>query len=110
MLDDLLAFAPRGWLCGLTSANAGRRLGEEEAGAAIAERPGLAWAQSVAQGLDAARTAVKAGQAEAILVTGSFHTVGEALVALGLAKPDRPYERPARDIPPRAALAHGGAS
>jgi dihydrofolate synthase / folylpolyglutamate synthase len=110
MLDALLGFAPRGWLCGLTSANPGRRLAEEEAGPAIAERPGLAWAESVAHGLDGARSAVTAGKADAILVTGSFHTVGEALVALGLAKPDLPYERFACDTPPRAALAHGGAS
>ena len=110
MLDALLAFAPRGWLCGLESASPGRRLGEEDARPAIAERPGVTWAGSVGHGLDAARSAVTGGQADAILVTGSFHTVGEALVALGLATPDQPYERSARDVAPPAALAHGGAS
>ena len=37
------------------------------------------------------RRRVEEGDADAILVTGSFHTVGEALVALGLAGPEEPY-------------------
>lgn len=109
MLDALLGLAPRGWLCGLASANPGRWLGPEEARPAIAERPGVAWADTVGQGLDAARAAVGAGDADAVLVTGSFHTVGEALIALGLAAPDTPYEPAAREIAEFAALAHGGA-
>jgi dihydrofolate synthase/folylpolyglutamate synthase len=109
MLDALLGLAPRGWLCGLASASPGRRLGEEEAGPAIAERPGVCWAATVGEGLDAARAAALAGEADAILVTGSFHTVGEALVALGVAAPDTPYEPSAREIPQFAALAHGEA-
>jgi dihydrofolate synthase/folylpolyglutamate synthase len=109
MLDALLGLAPRGWLCGLASASPGRRLGEEGAGPAIAERPGVCWAATVGEGLDAARAAALAGEADAILVTGSFHTVGEALVALGVAAPDTPYEPSAREIPQFAALAHGEA-
>jgi hypothetical protein len=34
---------------------------------------------------------VRGGDAEFVLVTGSFHTVGEALVDLGLAEADTPY-------------------
>ena len=56
----------------------------------------------MAEGLAAARADVEAGLAEAVLVTGSFHTVGEALVALGLATEGEPYERPAA-APPVAA-------
>ena len=110
MLDALRTLAPRGWLCGLESASPERRLGQVEAGPALAERPGVRWAASVGEGLAAARSTVAAGEADAILVTGSFHTVGEALVALGLATPDRPYERAARDLSPPTAMAHGGAS
>jgi folylpolyglutamate synthase/dihydropteroate synthase len=68
----------------------------------LAGRPGVVWSESVAEGIAAAREDVKAGLAEAILVTGSFHTVGEALVALGLATEGVPYERPAA-APPVAA-------
>ena len=93
MLDALLALAPRGWLCGLATANAGRRLTAAEASTALADRPGATWVESVGEGLVAARNRVEQGEADAILVTGSFHTVGEALVALGFARPDGPYTR-----------------
>ena len=102
MLDALWRIAPRGRLCGLATANPGRRLSARDAGVSLAGRPGVVWSESVAEGIAAAREDVKAGLAEAILVTGSFHTVGEALVALGLATEGVPYERAAA-APPVAA-------
>ena len=107
MLDALRRFAPRGRLCGLATANPGRRLSAREAAAALAARPGVAWADSVGEGLAAARKDVEAGLADAVLVTGSFHTVGEALLALGLATEGEPYERMAAPPP---VLTRGGAS
>ena len=108
MLDVLLGLAPRGWLCHLGTANSGRRLTADAAAAALTARPGVEWARSVAEGLAAARADVAAGAADSILVTGSFHTVGEALVALGAASPDRPYEPAPREAPAVAAVAAGG--
>ena len=102
MLDTLRRIAPRGRLCGLATANPGRRLSADQAAAALAARPGVEWAESVGEGLAAARADVEAGLAQAVLVTGSFHTVGEALVALGLATEGEPYERAAAP-PPVAA-------
>jgi folylpolyglutamate synthase/dihydropteroate synthase len=99
MLDALLGVAPRGRLCGLKTANAGRRLLFRDVTAALEARPGAAWAESVGEGLEAARAEVARGEADAILVTGSFHTVGEALVALDIATPGQPYERPAPEVP-----------
>jgi dihydrofolate synthase/folylpolyglutamate synthase len=108
MLDALLRFAPRGRLCGLATANAGRRLSAADAATALATRPGISWEEGVAEGLVAARADVAAGNADAILVTGSFHTVGEGLVALGLAAPDEPYEPSRPELPAEAMSAHGG--
>jgi dihydrofolate synthase/folylpolyglutamate synthase len=93
MLDALVAIAPRGWLCGLATANSGRELSAAATAGALASRPHVSWAESVSEGLAAARDRVVAGDADAILVTGSFHTVGEALVALGVARADEPYAR-----------------
>ncbi|HJR54114.1 MAG TPA: Mur ligase family protein [Gemmatimonadota bacterium] len=107
MLDALLRFAPCGHLCGLATANPGRRLSAREAAAALASRPGIAWSESVGEGLAAARKDVEAGLADAVLVTGSFHTVGEALLALGLASDGEPYERMAAAPP---VLTRGGAA
>ncbi len=105
MLDALLGLAPRGRLCGLETANAGRRLGMEEAAPALAQRPGVRWSETVGGALEDARADVVAGTADAILVTGSFHTVGEALVALGVAARGRPYEPAVRERP---AVGAGG--
>ncbi len=102
MLDALRRISPRGRLCGLATANPGRRLSVRDADTALAGRPGVAWSESVGKGLAAAREDVEAGLAEAVLVTGSFHTVGEALVALGLATEGEPYDRAAA-APPVAA-------
>ena len=102
MLDALRRVAPRGRLCGLATANPGRRLSAADAGAAVRARPGVEWAESVGEALAAARADVGAGLAAAVLVTGSFHTVGEALVALGFATEGEPYERSAA-APPVAA-------
>jgi dihydrofolate synthase/folylpolyglutamate synthase len=93
MLDALRRIAPRGRLCGLATANPGRRLSARDAEAALAVRPGVAWAETVGEGLTAARADVEAGGADGVLVTGSFHTVGEALAALGFAAEGEPYER-----------------
>ena len=99
MLDALLPVASRAWLCGLATAGP-RRLARQEAEREIGAR-GVAWAESVAEALDLARGAVRSGEAGFVLVAGSFHTVGEVLVALGLAcegepyAPDRPSPVPA---------------
>jgi folylpolyglutamate synthase/dihydropteroate synthase len=106
MLDTLLALAPAGWLCGLATANAGRRLTAAETSAVLADRPGAAWVESVGEGLAAAHARVERGEADAILVTGSFHTVGEALIALGLADPDEPYASAATSTSASSAAAH----
>jgi dihydrofolate synthase/folylpolyglutamate synthase len=89
MLDALTPVVARAWLCDLATAGS-RRLAREVAAAEI-ERRGVAWA-TVGEALAAARAVVAAGEAGFVLVAGSFHTVGEALVALGLAAPDEPYE------------------
>jgi dihydrofolate synthase/folylpolyglutamate synthase len=102
MLDALLRLSPRGWLCGLATANRGRRLSADKAAPALAARPGVEWSESVAEALASARADVEAGLAAAVLVTGSFHTVGEALVALGFATEGEPYDRP-NVAPPVAA-------
>jgi dihydrofolate synthase/folylpolyglutamate synthase len=99
MLDALCALAPRGRLCDLASASPGRRLSAADAAPALASRPGVAWSAGVPQALAAARADVAVGMADAILITGSFHTVGEALVALGIAAADRPYDPAPRERP-----------
>ena len=91
MLDALEPVAAMAWLCELASASAGRRLTEPKAARPVAARPWVAWADSVAVGLREARAMVEAGEATRIVVTGSFYTVGEALLALGLAAAGRPY-------------------
>ncbi|HUP01240.1 MAG TPA: Mur ligase family protein [Gemmatimonadota bacterium] len=96
MLDRLEPAAARVWLCGVETASADRRLGSREAAPLLAARPWVVWADSVAEGLAAARAAVAVGEAEQVVVTGSFHTVGEALLALGLATPGEPYMRGSR--------------
>jgi dihydrofolate synthase/folylpolyglutamate synthase len=98
MLDTLLDLAPRGRLCALETASPTRRLEAAAAAPALAERPGVRWAESISAAIEEAREDVEAGVADAILVTGSFHTVGEALVALGRGRPGRAYERPARAL------------
>jgi folylpolyglutamate synthase/dihydropteroate synthase len=103
MLDTLLDLAPSGRLCGLETANPGRRLEEEAAAPVLRERPGVLWSPSVGRAVGEARAEVAAGAADAILVTGSFHTVGEALVALGIAAPRRPYEPSPRERPAAGA-------
>jgi folylpolyglutamate synthase/dihydropteroate synthase len=110
MLDALLRLARRGRLCGLSTANAGRRLTDENTAAALSARSGVTWVDSVEAGIDAARADVAAGDADAILITGSFHTVGEALVALGFAAPGRPYEPSMLGLPAGAGAANGGAA
>lgn len=95
MLDALEPAAARAWLCGLETARPERRLTEPVAAAGVAARHWVEWADDVTTGLAAARAAVAAGEAGRIAVTGSFHTVGEALVALGLARPGEPHRRTA---------------
>jgi dihydrofolate synthase/folylpolyglutamate synthase len=105
MLDALLSLAPSGRLCGLETANTGRRLGIEDTAPALAARADVRWWETVGDALEDARADVAAGTADAILVTGSFHTVGEALVALGFAAAGRPYEPVGRERP---AVSAGG--
>lgn len=57
----------------------------------LALRPWVRWSDSIADGLERAMSVVRSGDAEFVLVTGSFHTVGEALVDLRLASADTPY-------------------
>lgn len=103
MLDALEPVASRIWLCDLATAPAGRRLTESAAAAGLATRSTVEWCGSIQAGLAAARAEVAAGRAGRIVVTGSFVTVGEALVALGVARPGEPYAAgPRRPIPAAA--------
>jgi dihydrofolate synthase/folylpolyglutamate synthase len=90
MLDALAPLTASAWLCELATAG-DRRLAREAAEEAV-ERRGIAWAPDVAFALRMARAEVERGRAACVLVAGSFHTVGESLVALGLADPAEPYE------------------
>lgn len=95
MLDALEPAAARAWLCGLETAPAERRLTEAAAARGVGARDWVEWAPDVVAGLGAARELAAADEAGRIVVTGSFHTVGEALVALGLARAGAPHRRPA---------------
>lgn len=96
MLDALAPAAARVWVCDLATAGA-RRLAREDAASELA-RHGAVWAGRVAEALAAARATVERGEASFVLVSGSFHTVGEALLALGLAEPGEPYEPAGRGV------------
>jgi len=102
MLAGLDPVAARIRLCGLASAPPDRAL---DPAAAASGLDGVEPALSVEEALHAAREEVAAGEADAVLVTGSFHTVGEALVALGMARAGEPYTPSA----PAAAVAAGRA-
>ncbi len=91
MLDRLRSVASRGWLCGLRTAPESRSMEHACIRNTLALRPWMRWSDSIAEGLERARSVVRGGDAEFVLVTGSFHTVGEALVDLGLAEADTPY-------------------
>lgn len=93
MVDTARTVAAGAWVCDLATASPARRLDRAAAAAALAARTGVDWAGGVAEGLAAARAAVAAGVAARVVVAGSFHTVGEALLALGLAAPGVPAER-----------------
>lgn len=95
MLAALAPVTARGWLCGLETAEAGRRLARADVDRGLAGHPRIGWADTVAEGLAAARAAVAAGEAGHVVVTGSFRTVAEALLALGLASQGEPYVRAA---------------
>lgn len=101
VLDALEPVTARAWLCGLETAPPTRRLSEIAARPGLAARPRVEWAADVATALAAARAAVESGAARRIVVTGSFHTVGEAMVALGLAREGEPARRPAPAGAPR---------
>jgi dihydrofolate synthase/folylpolyglutamate synthase len=101
MLDALAPATARAWVCGLETAGA-RRLMREDARAEVEGR-GMTWSETVAQALAAAGDEVARGKAGFVLVAGSFHTVGEALVALGIAAPGEPYApAPAAAVGPLA--------
>lgn len=106
MLDALEPVAAGARLCGLVTPPSDRLLGRRAAARGIAARPWVEWADSVADGLAAARAAVESGGARAIVVTGSFYTVGEALLALGIARKGEPYVPERRDgwTPPAGGL------
>lgn len=91
MLDRLHSVASRGWLCGLRMAPESRCMEYAGVRNTLALRPWVRWSDSLAEGLERAMSVVRRGDAEFVLVTGSFHTVGEALVVLGLAESDTPY-------------------
>ncbi|MGH7570408.1 MAG: bifunctional folylpolyglutamate synthase/dihydrofolate synthase [Gemmatimonadota bacterium] len=93
MLEGLSTLAGRGWLCGLPDAPNDRRLARPWD---LGRWPWLRWADNVAEGLAEARRAA-AGRAARILVTGSFHTVGEAMRALGRSGPGFLYRSPAAE-------------
>lgn len=91
MLDRLRSVASRGWLCGLRTAPESRRMEHARIRNTLALRPWVRWSDSIAEGLESARSVVRGGDADFVLVTGSFHTVGEALVDLGLVSAGTPY-------------------
>lgn len=95
MLDRLALPGGRGWLCGLADAPTDRRLGRP---GGLRRWPWLRWADSVAEGLAEARRVAAAGGGDRILVTGSFHTVGDAMRALGKTDPEPLYRAPAAGI------------
>ncbi|MGH7550737.1 MAG: bifunctional folylpolyglutamate synthase/dihydrofolate synthase [Gemmatimonadota bacterium] len=92
MLERLSSLGGRGWLCGLTDAPPDRRLGRPPG---LGRWPWIRWADSVAEGLAEARREAAGGQVGRILVTGSFHTVGDAMRALGRSGPGSLYRVPA---------------
>ncbi len=94
MLERLAVPGGRGWLCGLADAPPDRRL---ERPADLGRWPGLRWADSVAEGLAEARRMAVEGGPDRILVTGSFHTVGDAMRALGKTGPGPLYRAPAAE-------------
>lgn len=91
MLDALEPIAARAWLCGLETARPERRLTGLQAAPELAKRPWVRWAETVTEGLTEAHASVAARESSQIVVTGSFHTVGEALLAQGLAETGEPY-------------------
>jgi dihydrofolate synthase/folylpolyglutamate synthase len=91
MLDRLQSIASRAWLCDLETAPESRRMQQTRVRNTLGLRPWVRWSDSIADGLERAMSVVRSGGAEFVLVTGSFHTVGEALVELRLAKPGTPY-------------------
>jgi dihydrofolate synthase/folylpolyglutamate synthase len=99
MLDALEGVAVRAWLCGLETVGPERRLEEGHAMRQLAARPWIRWAGTVAEGLVEARRSIDRDEAGQIVVTGSFHTVGEALVALDLAASGEPYTRAPTPVP-----------
>lgn len=103
MLDVLEPAATRVWLCRLESATPERRLTEAVAARSIAARPWVEWSESVVTGLAAARRLAESGEAGGIVVTGSFYTVGEALLALGMAEAGEPYTGLRRGAPAAAS-------
>ncbi len=96
MLDRMAPAASGVWLCRLAGARPERRLERPDVEPELDARPWAEWTDSVREGLSAARRAVLAGRARRVVVTGSFYTVGDALVALGAATPGEPYEPAAR--------------
>ena len=91
MLDRLRGVAIRAWLCDLKTAPESRRMQHTRVRNTLGLRPWVRWSDSVTEGLDHAMSVVRRGDAEFVLVTGSFHTVGEALVELRLAESGTPY-------------------
>lgn len=91
MLDTLEVVTERMWFCGLTSALPRRRVSAEDGLRAVAGRRGAEWADDVGAGLESARAAARRREVDSIVVTGSFHTVGEALVVIGAAREGKPY-------------------
>lgn len=77
------------YVCGLETAPANRRLDRRRFEEGAVE--GVEWVETIADGLEQAKEAVVESDADFVLVTGSFHTVGEALVATGLAAPASPF-------------------
>lgn len=102
MLEALEPAAARVWLCRLESATPERRLTEAVAARPVAARPWVEWSESVVAGLAAARRLAESGEAGGIVVTGSFYTVGEAVLALGMAEAGEPYAGLRRGAPAEA--------
>ncbi len=81
MIDTLLPVVDAWWLTDAPTAPASRRWPLEEVAAYVRERAGVACTVEVEPDFGAALARARSG-AETVLVTGSFHTVGDAMQRL----------------------------
>lgn len=91
MLDRARRTAKEVWLCHLNTAEPDRRLHRSDAEQALRTRSDVRWAESVSAGFSAGIDQVRRGFAELVVISGSFRTVGEGLLAAGIGIEGEPY-------------------